>query len=420
MVKFMLSNIFEIIKDDIKALAKNPIALVVFIVLLLIPSIYGLTNTAVSWDPSEETENLDFAIVNNDKPVTINSQTYNFGKTIEDNLTSSDKYNWVILNEDDAKKGVDDGKYMATLIIPSSNFTEDILAISNGLSSEKASLVFYDSHKESSMMYSITNASSLAIINEINDDFAKSFNNQTLSKVNGPVSGELLNLSVEPIELIVETENDSNHLGDLFYAFYTSISLWVGALVSCVIMNINPSKPISEKRYKSYEAYFGKLFIFILIAILQALILFALTLNMGVQVTNSFMLLLGLVVSSLAYMIIVYSLISALGNVGKLIAVIGLVLQVGATGGVYPIEITTAYTSLFQTINPYLPITYGIQLLREGVFNLNWSILSVSLVSLLVFAAIFIIIALLIKSTGFVDRAVAKMNKTMRDSGLFN
>ena len=258
----MLSNIFEIIKDDIKALAKNPIALVVFIVLLLIPSIYGLTNTAVSWDPSEETENLNFAIVNNDEAVTINGQTYNFGKTIEDNLTSSDKYNWVILDEDDAKKGVDDGKYMATLIIPS-NFTEDILAISNGLSSEKASLIFYDSHKESSMMYSITNASSLAIINEINDDFAKSFNNQTLSKVNGPVSGELLNLSVEPIELIVESENDSSHLGDLFYAFYTSISLWVGALVSCVIMNINPSKPISEKRYKSYEAYFGKLFIFV-------------------------------------------------------------------------------------------------------------------------------------------------------------
>ena len=51
----MLSNIFEIINDDIKALAKNPIALVVFIVLLLIPSIYGLTNTAVSWYPSEET-----------------------------------------------------------------------------------------------------------------------------------------------------------------------------------------------------------------------------------------------------------------------------------------------------------------------------------------------------------------------------
>lgn len=415
----MLSNIFEIIKDDIKALAKNPIALVVFIVLLLIPSIYGLTNTAVSWDPSEETENLDFAIVNNDEAVTINGQTYNFGKTIEDNLTSSDKYNWVILDEDDAKKGVDDGKYMATLIIPS-NFTEDILAISNGLSSEKTSLVFYDSHKESSMMYSITNASSLAIINEINDDFAKSFNNQTLSKVNGPVSEELLNLSVEPIELIVESENDSSHLGDLFYEFYTSISLWVGALVSCVIMNINPSKPISEKRYKSYEAYFGKLFIFVLIAILQALILFILTLHMGVQVTDSYMLLLGLLVSSLAYMIIVYSLISALGNVGKLIAVIGLVLQVGATGGVYPIEITTAYTSLFQAINPYLPITYGIQLLREGIFNLNWSTLSASLVSLLVFAAIFIIIALLIKSTGFVDRAVAKMNKTMRDSGLFN
>ena len=241
-----------------------------------------------------------------------------------------------------------------------------------------------------------------------------------MSKVNGPVSEELLNLSVEPIELIVESENDSSHLGDLFYAFYTSISLWVGALVSCVIMNINPSKPISEKRYKSYEAYFGKLFIFVLIAILQALILFILTLYMGVQVTDSYMLLLGLLVSSLTYMIIVYSLISALGNVGKLIAVIGLVLQVGATGGVYPIEITTAYTSLFQTINPYLPITYGIQLLREGVFNLNWSILSASLVSLLIFAAIFIVIALLIKSTGFVDRAVAKMNKTMRDSGLFN
>ena len=42
---------------------------------------------------------------------------------------------------------------------------------------------------------------------------------------------------------------------------------------------------------------------------------------------------------SAVFMILIYSLVSALGEVGKAIAVVLLVIQISGTGGVYPVQI---------------------------------------------------------------------------------
>src|SRR5699024_6489136 len=55
---------------------------------------------------------------------------------------------------------------------------------------------------------------------------------------------------------------------------------------------------------------------------------------------------------------------ATLGAVGDLISLVLLILQITASGGLYPMETTPA---LFQAINPVLPMTYLIDGLRVTI-----------------------------------------------------
>ena len=68
-------------------------------------------------------------------------------------------------------------------------------------------------------------------------------------------------------------------------------------------------------------------------------------------------------------MLIVYTLVSVFGNIGKAMAIVLLVLQVAASGGTFPIQVTPPF---FQAINPFLPFTYAISMEREAVGRIIW------------------------------------------------
>ena len=71
----------------------------------------------------------------------------------------------------------------------------------------------------------------------------------------------------------------------------------------------------------------------------------------------------GLLIASL-FSSIIYTIVHLLGNVGKAICIILLVLQLGSSGGTFPIQMTSSF---FQALYPKVPFTYSIGLLREAV-----------------------------------------------------
>ena len=82
------------------------------------------------------------------------------------------------------------------------------------------------------------------------------------------------------------------------------------------------------------------------------------------------------------------------GNVGKVLGIVLLVLQIGGSGGTFPIQLTPKF---FQAINPFLPFTYAISLARESIGGVVQSVLVKDIVVLLIFGAIFILISLFLK-----------------------
>lgn len=101
------------------------------------------------------------------------------------------------------------------------------------------------------------------------------------------------------------------------------------------------------------------------IAIFQALIV-----SLGdiyllkVYVSNKSIFILFSIFISIIFSMIIYTLVSVFGNVGKALGVILLVLQISASGGTFPIEVTPGF---FQRINPLLPFTYSVSGMREAV-----------------------------------------------------
>lgn len=111
-------------------------------------------------------------------------------------------------------------------------------------------------------------------------------------------------------------------------------------------------------------------------------------------------------------MIILYSVVSIFGSLGKIIAVLMLILQITASGGVYPAELQFNF---FQTIQPYLPMTYSIKALREVVAGVLWNSYWYNLGILFIFTSVALVLALLV--TGKIKDS-QDLEEKLKNSGL--
>ena len=193
--------------------------------------------------------------------------------------------------------------------------------------------------------------------------------------------------------------------------FYLVLSMWVGALITCVM--IEPKSSAGTK-YTPFEMYSGKLLFYIIMSILQACVTIIGACMLGIYVDNYPLFIFSAILVSVVFMILIYSIISAISTVGKGLIVLLLVFQISGTGGIYPIQIMHEF---FQTLYPYMPMTYGINLIREAQLGVVWSNYWLALAILLAIGIITVIVAVIIKEKA--DKSSKYFEERLKDSGLF-
>ncbi|MCV0022128.1 YhgE/Pip domain-containing protein, partial [Mobiluncus curtisii] len=92
----------------------------------------------------------------------------------------------------------------------------------------------------------------------------------------------------------------------------------------------------------------------------------------------------------------VYTLVVALSNAGKALAVVLLVLQISAAGGAYPLELLPQW---FQNISPWLPATYAINLMRSAIAGIYAGDFAYNLVIILLFLIPNLVLGLVLRHT---------------------
>lgn len=233
----------------------------------------------------------------------------------------------------------------------------------------------------------------------------------SLSGITGINESQLGDYFYSPIKLNKNELFPVPNYGSNVSPFYIVLSMWVGAIITCVMVSPGTSE---GTKYTPFEMYFGKLLFFIIMSILQAGVTLVGCYLLGVYVANWPLFIFSAVLVSAVFMILVYSLISALGNLGRGLSVILLVLQISSTGGIYPVEIMHKF---FQTLYPYMPMTYGIRLIRESQLGLVWSNYLPALTLLIVLGILTVIAAIIIKKRA--DKASHYFEERLQESGLF-
>ena len=232
-----------------------------------------------------------------------------------------------------------------------------------------------------------------------------------LSEVTGIDDKKLGDYFYAPVKLDRHEEFPVNNFGSQVSPFYLVLSMWVGALVTCVLLKVGSSV---GTRYRPHEVYLGKLVLFCTFAILQTTVSIIGCLILGIDIHNHLVFFLTCYFIALVFMILIYSLVSLFGDVGEGITIILLVFQISGSGGIYPIQIMN---KIFEYLNPYLPMTHGITILREAQLGLIWANYIPSFVILLVLAIIVISVSFILKRT--FDKHTKYFEEKLDESNLF-
>ncbi len=102
-----------------KAILKKPTFIIVMIGISLIPALYNIIFLSSMWDPYGQLPDLPVAVVNNDKEASYNGNTMAIGKDMVSNLKENKTLDFHFVDEDEGKKGLEDGDYYMVVTLPS-------------------------------------------------------------------------------------------------------------------------------------------------------------------------------------------------------------------------------------------------------------------------------------------------------------
>lgn len=227
---------------------------------------------------------------------------------------------------------------------------------------------------------------SIKMIDEIqNNKDLKAFNNVIKSNIL-----ERADFIKNPVEIKEEKLYKMANYGSSMAPFYSVLAAWVGVIILSTILSTEPSK-----QYRSIERYLGRLSFFLILSLIQSIIISTGDLLLlGVTAKEPILFILILMLCSIAFCILIFTLVSCFKTLGKGIAMFLLVIQIGGSGGTFPVQMTPTF---FRTINSVIPFTYGINACREAIGGVYMQNLLGDIGALLLFAIIPLIFGIMFK-----------------------
>lgn len=175
-------------------------------------------------------------------------------------------------------------------------------------------------------------------------------------------SDETINMTVSPVEVKKEVVNEVDNYGSGFAPYFISLGLFVGALL---LTNVYPYVQPSVHPTSVMRWYGSKTFIPFVVMVGQiVLIILILKFALGLQVESTPLLILTTIVVSFAFMAIIQALTVVLGDVGRFLSLLFLIVQLTASAGTFPVELLPSF---FQKIHDFMPMKYAIQAYRDVI-----------------------------------------------------
>ena len=182
--------------------------------------------------------------------------------------------------------------------------------------------------------------------------------------------------------------------GSAMTPFYSTLAIWVGSTILVALVKVKAS-PKNLKNVQSYQLYFGRYLLFLLLAQIQAAIIVAGDLwLLKVNIVEPALFFLAASFTATAFSLLIYSLTLAFGDVGKAVCVIVMVLQIAGSSGTFPIELLP---DIYQKIYIFFPFPYAITAMREALAGMYGTAYMAALAKLILFMLEGLLIGLVIR-----------------------
>ena len=218
-----------------------------------------------------------------------------------------------------------------------------------------------------------------------------------------------------PVKVNTDKVYGIDNYGSAMAPFYTTLAIWVGATILVAILHTNIKKKKEFTSLKPTQEYFGRGLTFLALSLIQSVIICAGDLwFLRIQCYHPIKFMIAGIAGSVAIMFFIYTLAYTFGDIGKALAVIMLVVQIGGSGGTFPIDVTPQF---FRAINPYLPFTFVIEAMRECVCGTFENDFWIYLLKLGAYILVSLFIGLVIRPC--VKKPIQFFTKRVEETGLF-
>jgi putative membrane protein len=169
--------------------------------------------------------------------------------------------------------------------------------------------------------------------------------------------------SVEPaLEIVAPVGSD----GAGFAPNFVPMALWIGAVSTALLFNLRRLPEETARLWRSGQVL-GKLAWPTAVVLGQSLVMVAMMQGvLGIRVHDIGPFLVTVAAASMTFLMILFALIRWFGELGKVLGVLLLIVQLSSAGATMPIELATPF---FQALHPYLPFTWVVRAFRASMFG---------------------------------------------------
>jgi putative membrane protein len=214
-------------------------------------------------------------------------------------------------------------------------------------------------------------ASGMTKMDEGSNELAKKLTDGANEASDIKANEDVYDMFAEPLKLKNEKINEVPNYGTGFAPYFLSLGLFVGALLLSIVFPLREPAAVPSS---GLSWFIGKFGILLIVGVIQALLAdVVLLVGIDIEVQNVQNFIFFSIITSLTFIALIQFLVTTLGDPGRFIGIIILILQLTTSAGTFPLELIP---KVLQHFNAWLPMTYSVfgfkAVISSGDFAFMW------------------------------------------------